>query len=97
MEGKDFIGDVNYFDEAGHTVLGFWVYLEPGEAKNVVLKYQVPLKGYSDSGYSINIFKQAGAKAIKLEGIIDFDNNSKYGSELRTFTESIDSDKTITF
>jgi hypothetical protein len=95
MEGKDFIGSIDYFSEAKHTVLGFWVELQPGEAKNIILKYQAPLKGYSDSGYVLNIFKQSGAKAIDFEGTINFEDSSKYGSYPTIISGLIDSDKII--
>ncbi|MBU2595869.1 DUF4012 domain-containing protein [Patescibacteria group bacterium] len=97
MEGRDFVGEVDYFQEAGHTVFGFWLELDPGEAKNIVLKYQAPIAGYSDSLYSLNLFKQPGANAIEFEGEIKFEDSSKYGSQPRTIKELIDSDKTIKF
>ncbi|TSC91470.1 MAG: hypothetical protein CEN92_259, partial [Candidatus Berkelbacteria bacterium Licking1014_96] len=74
MEGRDFLGEVDYFQEAGKTVFGFWIELDPGEAKNVVLKYQAPLKNYAESGYSLNLFKQAGAKPIEFKGEINFED-----------------------
>jgi len=61
----------------------------------VYIKYQAPLKGYSDSGYSLNLFKQAGAKLIEFKGEIKFEDSIKYGEGARIIKESIDSDKTI--
>lgn len=97
MEGQDFMNEIDYFNEAGQTVFGFWVELDPGEAKNVVLKYQAPLKNYTESGYSLNLFKQAGAKPIEFKGEIDFEDTAKYSSDQRVIRESIDADKTIRF
>lgn len=97
IDGQDFIGTLDYFEEAGHTIFGFRMILEPGEAKNVVLRYQAPLKNYTESGYSLNLFKQAGAKLIEFKGEINFEDTAKYGSEQRVIRESIDADKTIRF
>ncbi|MCX6811559.1 MAG: DUF4012 domain-containing protein, partial [Candidatus Berkelbacteria bacterium] len=92
LEGKDFIGEIDYFEEAGHTILGFRIGLDPGEAKNVMIKYQAPISGYTDHGYSLDVFKQAGAKPIEFSGEINFEKNSQNLNNPLIFKRAIDSD-----
>jgi len=96
MQGKDIKGEVDVFEEVSRSVFGFLVYLQPGEAVNVLIKYQAPFNGL-DSGYNLNLFKQAGAKPIEFQGEINFKNIPKYGSTAKIIRDSIDRDKVISF
>lgn len=94
MEGRDFIGDIDYFEEAGHTILGFRVGLDPGEAKNIIIKYQAPISGYPDKGYSLNVIRQVGAKPIEFKTEINFENSGSAQNPIYT-NQAIDTDLII--
>ena len=50
---------VKKFSEAGKTAFGFWLKLEPGQKKEVVLRYQTPV-GLNKKDYTLLVQKQAG-------------------------------------
>lgn len=94
LEGKDFIGEIDYFEEAGHTILGFRIGLDPGEAKNIIIKYQAPISGYPDNGYSLNVIKQVGAKPIEFKTEINFENSGSAQNPIYT-SQAINTDLII--
>ncbi len=50
---------VKKFSEAGKTVFGFWLKLEPGQEKEVTLRYKIPLD-LNKKEYTLLVQKQAG-------------------------------------
>ncbi len=50
---------VKQWEEGGKTVFGFWLNVEPGQTKKVVLRYQSPVP-IRDNNYSLLVQKQPG-------------------------------------
>jgi len=96
VEGEDLKSEVDYFNESGKTVFGFFLIIKPLEAKNVIIKYQAPLSDYKDKGYSLLLCKQPGAQDIEFGGEIMIEESS---GDFRThfLRETINRDKKIQF
>jgi hypothetical protein len=54
--------NVEISEDAGKTVFGFWVVVEPKETKTVTLNYKVPL-GLKEEETQLYVQRQPGAKA----------------------------------
>lgn len=78
-EGVD-IGDIDISNELGKTVFGFFFSLEPGQIKNIIIKYRLPDRinsGLAERSYSLFIQKQPGKRVEELTVDLIFNNKLK--------------------
>lgn len=77
IEGQE-LNQVDFSEQAGKTVFGFRIEINPSESKNIYLQYQAPLRGFKEGkNYQMSLLKQPGAKEIIFKGEIYFENGYK--------------------
>lgn len=69
VETNDFFDhDLRVYQEDGKTVFAGWIDLPLGEAKTVMLKYELPFKFNDD--YELYLQKQSGSKPFEFRGFL---------------------------
>lgn len=89
------------YNDEGKTIFGNFLYLNPGEEKQIVIKYKLPFKvefnNSEEYKYKIYLQKQSGIENLKYDVSININNGYCLidGDKINTKTIILDKDKEI--
>ena len=94
---RDFNTNTIIYNDEGKTIFGNFLYLNPGEEKQVVIKYKLPFRlelgDVQEANYKIYLQKQSGVENFNYKTSIKIDNYSVFMNNKNTDNNEIFLDK----
>lgn len=82
LKSKQGIEEVNYQEELGKSVFGFWTTVAPGETKTFQISYLLPFKFEKEKEYTLLVQKQPGSLPDQFNFILDETARWKWQGEI---------------
>lgn len=83
---RDFNTNTIIYNDEGETIFGNFIYLNPGEQKEIVIKYKLPFKvDFDENGnckYTLYLEKQSGVDNLKYNISINTSSTNKFYNDI---------------